>query len=83
MSKKNKNRYQARNTEPVEVSAVSPTRVTAADGVYAMHDKEYQLVRTDLLRVLAVNVLFLAGVLVIYFVNKGNPFLQAWYDRIF
>lgn len=82
MSKKNKNRYQARTVESAEVGAVSPTRVTAADGVYAMHDKEYQLVRTDLLRVLAVNVLFLAGVLVIYFINRSNPFLHAWYDKV-
>ena len=82
MSKKNKNKYQPKVVESQDMTTPSPTRVTAADGVYAMHEKEYQLVRTDLLRVLIVNILFLAGVLAIFFVNKSNPFLQAWYDKV-
>lgn len=51
--------------------------------VYSAHAEEYRLIRNDLIRVAIVNGIFLAAVLALYYVNRTNPFLETWYNKLF
>lgn len=64
-------------------SFVKPAVVDKLTPVYNAHAEEYKIVRHDLIRVVVVNGLFLAAVLALYFSNKSNPFLEAWYQKLF
>lgn len=50
---------------------------------YAAHKSEYDDIHKDLIKVAIVNGLLLAGILTMYFVNKQNGFLDAWFNQIF
>lgn len=50
---------------------------------YNSHAEEYRMIRSDLIRVVVVNGLFLVAVLALYYVNRSNPFLEAWYNKLF
>lgn len=65
------------------VSTIKPVVTDKQAAVYNAHNAEYAMVRHDLVRVLVVNGLFLAGVIALYYVNKSNPFLEAWYQKLF
>lgn len=64
-------------------SSAKPAVVDKLTPVYNAHAEEYKIVRHDLIRVVVVNGLFLAAVLALYFSNKSNPFLEAWYQKLF
>lgn len=51
--------------------------------VYQAHQAEYKIISRDLIRVAVINGTFLAIVLALYFVDKSNPFLDAWFHKIF
>lgn len=65
------------------VAAVASPVVDKQASVYSAHEEEYRMVRSDLIRVALVNGLFLAAVLALYYVNRSNPFLEAWYKKLF
>ncbi len=50
---------------------------------YNSHADEYRMIRHDLIRVVVVNGLFLVAVLALYYANRSNPFLEAWYQKLF
>ncbi len=64
-------------------AAAKPAVVDKLTPVYNAHAEEYKIVRHDLIRVAVVNGLFLAAVLALYYSNKSNPFLEAWYQKLF
>lgn len=45
------------------------------------HAAEYKVIKGDLLKVLAVNVLFLAAVLTLYFTNLQSHYLESFFDK--
>jgi hypothetical protein len=57
-------------------------QVTAVPGVH-MHAAEYKIIKHDLIRVVYLNVLYLAGVLVLYFTNAKSHFLERWLAQVF
>lgn len=65
------------------MAAAKPAVVDKLTPVYNAHAEEYKIVRHDLIRVAVVNGLFLAAVLALYYSNKSNPFLEAWYQKLF
>ncbi len=71
MSKKHKKQQQ--------ISSGSPEKTSNA---YLNHAAEYRVIKHDLLRVLALNVIYLAGVLVIYYTNLQTHYLENWFDKI-
>ncbi len=93
MGKKNKKKYYQQANDSSSVASTNNSGVSKSNNmqtsndkqasVYNAHNEEYAMVRHDLIRVAIVNGLFLAAVLALYFVNKNNPFLEAWYQKLF
>lgn len=85
---------QATQTTPPEMSGSDAVRkqknrtarksaaTVKQETIYAAHAKEYRFITGDLYRVLVVNGLFLIGIVVLYFINRSNPFLQSWYNQL-
>lgn len=46
------------------------------------HEAEYSIIKHDLIKVLALNVLYFAFILALYFSNQKSHFLDAWFNKI-
>jgi hypothetical protein len=46
------------------------------------HQAEYALIKKDLYKVLLINCIYLAALLVLYFTNKQSQYLEYWFSRI-
>lgn len=68
MSKKNK-KFRSTN--------YSPAAMNSTDQVV-----EYKIIKGDLVKVLIINVLFLAAILTLYFTNIKSHYLEIWFDKI-
>lgn len=87
MSKKNKRKHysEVRTNQVTSPTAMAqPAAVVDKEtSVYSAHREEYKHISSDLIRVIVVNGLFLVAVLVLYYINKTNPFLDSWYNWLF
>jgi hypothetical protein len=45
------------------------------------HAAEYRIISRDLVRLLILNAVFLAAVLVVYYTNLRSHYLEHWFDR--
>lgn len=45
------------------------------------HDMEYKIIRSDLLKVLLLNVIFLAAMLTLYYTNNQHHFLEQLFSK--
>ncbi len=43
---------------------------------------EYRIIRSDLIRVIFVNALFLSGLLALYYTNQQSHYLERWFSGI-
>ena len=60
------------------------TREASANSTaYAAHRTEYKNINKDLIKVIVINGVLFGIILGMYFLNRSNPFLDSWYDRIF
>lgn len=86
MSKKNRYKFRDRpsaNTSN-EGSAVANTpRSSSADGAMAQHVAEYRIISKDLIRLVLLNGFMLAAVLVLYFTNRNNGYLERMFQNLF
>lgn len=48
------------------------------EGAAALHAAEYKHIKHDLIRVVLLNALYLAGVLALYYANRQSHFLENW-----
>lgn len=46
------------------------------------HAAEYTIIRHDLIRVVVLNVIYLAGVLVLYFTDQKTQYLERFFEKI-
>ena len=46
------------------------------------HAAEYKIIKHDLIKVVMLNVIYLAGILLIYFTNSKTHYLENWFGRI-
>ncbi|MEK7161289.1 MAG: hypothetical protein AAB729_01195 [Patescibacteria group bacterium] len=46
------------------------------------HEVEYRIIKHDLLKVLALNVVYFALILGLYFTNQQSHFLDTWFSKI-
>ncbi len=46
------------------------------------HTAEYRIIRSDLIKVIALNIVYLAFVLSLYYANNKNGSVDAWFSRI-
>jgi hypothetical protein len=78
MSKRNRRKFQLGQSsgQPMQVSTPSNSGAN-------QHAEEYRIIRTDLIRVLIVNAIFLAAVLAVYFTNQQSNYLEQIYNKIF
>jgi hypothetical protein len=52
-------------------------------GAVAMsHAAEYQIIKHDLLKVVVLNAIYLAGVVALYYSNVKYGFLEQWFSKI-
>jgi|GEM_PF-1300678 hypothetical protein len=66
------------------VMTFSDSRQAIANhAAYNSHQAEYSNINKDLIKVVIVNGLLFAAILVVYFLNNSNPFLDDLYNRIF
>ncbi len=47
------------------------------------HAAEYKIIRRDLVRVVILNVVYLAGILALFFSNQKSHFLENWFYWLF
>lgn len=47
------------------------------------NEAEYKVIGGDLLRVIVLNALYLAGLLAVYYTNKQSRYLEHYFSRIF
>jgi len=54
-----------------------------ANSASVLHTGEYAIIKRDLIRVIMLNVIYLAGVLALYFSDAKYHYLEAWFGKIF
>lgn len=47
------------------------------------HTEEYAVIKHDLIKVIILNSVYLVGVLVLYYFNRQNGFLENWFAKVF
>jgi hypothetical protein len=72
MSKKNKHKYQE-STQQVS---------HAVQSIAAEHAREYHFVQNDLIRLIIVNAVFLAALIVLYYTNNASHYLERWFNGV-
>lgn len=48
----------------------------------SFHESEYGIIKHDLIKVLILNAVYLAGVLALYFTNQKTHYLEAWFSKL-
>lgn len=46
------------------------------------HEAEYRIIKSDLIKVVILNAIYLAVILLLYFENQKTRFLEYWFSRI-
>lgn len=59
---------------------ITPSEVITGNSALV---EEYSVIKRDLVKVILLNVLYLAGVLALYFSNKQTHYLEHWFNKIF
>jgi hypothetical protein len=72
MSKKHKKHNQVSNFSN---SGASHTAVLS-------HEAEYKIIKSDLVRVLILNLVYLVAILVLYYGNQRSNFLDNWFAKV-
>ena len=95
MSKRNRYKFRDRpavNTSSDSSSAsnsvVSATpasngRVSASASAMNQHVAEYRIISKDLIRLVVLNGVMLAAVLVVYFTNRTSGYLERMFQSLF
>jgi len=71
MSKKHRNQFNQTTNSPAAGGAMAG-ELTA----------EYRIIKHDLLRVLVMNLIFLAAVLVVYYTNLHSGYLERFFEKV-
>jgi hypothetical protein len=54
----------------------------STQNVALSHEAEYRIIKFDLIKVLILNVAYLAIILGLYFGNQKSQFLEHWFAKI-
>ncbi len=76
MSKKNKYKFRER-------PAVSTSNLSSSSPAMSAHVAEYKIISKDLIRLVIVNGVMLAAVLVVYFTNRSSGYLEKMFQNLF
>lgn len=47
------------------------------------NEAEYRIIGKDLARVVVLNVLYLAAILIVYYTNHTSHYLENWFTKLF
>lgn len=82
MSKRNRRKFQLGQAQnrpaPTTIPSYNP-----GQSAQNQHAAEYQIISRDLIRVVIVNLIFLAAVLALYFTNRQSNYLEQIYSKLF
>ena len=42
------------------------------------HEQEYKIIKHDLIRLIILNIIYLAGLLTLYYTNQQSHYLDKW-----
>lgn len=56
--------------------------VTKTAGTAELQAAEHLVIKHDLWKVLVLNLVYLAGLLALFFANQRNHFLDTWFARL-
>jgi hypothetical protein len=80
MSKRNRRKFELGQAQNNNFQSPAPQKAMSQS---EQHAAEYKIIRSDLIRVVIVNALFLAAVLVLYFTNRNSNYLERFYQNLF
>ncbi len=86
MSKKNRYKFrdrQASEATPEVSRSTAPAAQAGSAGAMAAHAAEYRIISRDLIRLVVVNGIMLAAVLVVYFTNRTSGYLERFFSNLF
>lgn len=88
MSKKNRYKYRAREnvaaaSSPAAASSVVRSADHRSSNAEAQHAAEYKIISGDLVRLVVLNGIMLAAVLVVYYTNRTSGYLERLYEQLF
>lgn len=84
MSKRNRNKFRVRNSEERAVNNQQNHSTGAVQSsASASHSAEYKVINGDLIRLVVLNGLMLALVLVVYFTNQKSQYLEKIFTKLF
>ena len=46
------------------------------------HDSEYRIIRSDLIKVVILNAVYLVAILALYYSNRQSGFLDNWFAKL-
>lgn len=90
MSKRNRNKFRDRDRHSTQeqhhspvMAPVSPARMSSADGAASQHAAEYKIISADMIRLVVLNAVILAAVLVVYYTNANSGYLERLFEKLF
>lgn len=57
--------------------------MTHQNSLDALHQREYKVIKRDLVRLVLLNAVYLVGILALYFANQKSHFLDNWFAALF
>lgn len=84
MSKRNRNKFRVRDSIN-QSSGGSSTQASPAQagGAHANHSAEYRVITADMIRLVVLNAIMLALILVLYFTNLHSGYLERVFMKLF
>ncbi len=64
-------------------SAPSAIGSSRSNGAFAQHAAEYRTIRNDMIRLVILNGIMLAAVVVLYYANRSSGIVEKLYTQIF
>lgn len=83
MSKKSKYKFRERPAVSTSNLSSSSSVTTASSSAMSAHVAEYKIISKDLIRLVIVNGVMLAAVLVVYFTNRSSGYLEKMFQNLF
>lgn len=47
-----------------------------------LHEAEYRIIKSDLVKVAILNLVYLVGILALYYFNQKTLFLENWFAKV-
>lgn len=55
---------------------------TVGHSSHLTHEAEYKIIKNDLYKVLALNVVYLVAIIALYYTDRNSHYLSNWFAKI-